>query len=331
VSARLGNESSSERTLIISSDRSALESITMSSFCFRLLFRLGMALTSDETKVRLQTTLCSHPLKLKARTGTLRTSRMLIIESCDYGSEEDARLFGIRVLNAMLLGGVVRRSGVDFGTGKKRAQFSESIKKKIFAETGATLREEVEGLDVYENLNTEFLVAEGHGTVSSGPEYVTELIDAGAAHSQALTERQRIAAELLNDSLFEISTDASFLLRISAIEALCPQSPTSNTYIKLANALRDAIPAHVSNDDREAMERLLERDTARESVRSAYMSKLRLLLGNQQASEFDKLYNLRSKFLHEGLGRGQLLDPANAALDLGQELLLADVASGRLE
>jgi hypothetical protein len=307
-----------------------IEESSVPSFCFRLLFRLGMAVASDETEVKFHTTLCPHPLKLKARTGTLRTSRMLTIESCAYASEDEARGFGTRVLDAMLLGGVVRRLGVDFGTGKKRAQFSEDVKKKI-AETGATLREELEGLDVYdEDLNTTFLVAEGHATVSGSPQDIIDLIDVAAGHSQALTERQRIAAELLNDSLFEVSTDASFLLRISAIEALCPQAPASAAYVTLATTLRGSIPSHVPKEDREAMERLLARDTARQSVRGAYMSKFRRLVGGQKANEFDELYNLRSKFLHEGLGRGKLLQPATAALNLAQELLLADVTSARL-
>lgn len=257
----------------------------MSDFCFRLLFRLGMTIASDEKEVKFQTTLCPHPLKLRARSGTLGTSAMLTIESSVYPSEEEARALGTRVLNAMLLGGIIRRLGVDFGTGNKRAQFSEDIKKKI-AETGATLREEVEGLDVYENCNTIFLVAEGHGTVSGSPEDVRDLIEVAATHSQALTERHRVAAELLNDSLFEVSTDASFLLRISAVEALCPQAPASSAYVTLAKTLRDAISPDVPKADREAMERLLERDTTLQSVRSAYMSKFKRLLGPQKANEF---------------------------------------------
>jgi hypothetical protein len=302
----------------------------MSNFCFRLLFRLGMAVDSDQTEVNLQTTLCPHPLKLKARTGTLSTSRGLAIESCVYASEEEGRGFGTRVLNAMLLGGVMRRLGVDFGTGKRRAQFHEDIKKDI-AETDATLRDEVDGLDVYEDLNTIFFVFDGHATGSGSPERVEDLIDVAAAHAQALTERQRIAAELLNDSLFEVSTDASFLLRISAIEALCPQAPASTAYVTLATTLRDAIPSDVPKEERETMERLLKRDTVRQSVHNANMSTCRRLLGKHKAKEFDELYKLRSKFLHEGRGRGNLLEPADAALNLAQELLLADVTSAQLQ
>jgi hypothetical protein len=298
----------------------------MSNFCFRLLFRLGMAVASDQTEVNLETTLCPHPLKLKARTGTLSTSRMLAIESCGYASEDEARGFGTRVLNAMLIGGVMRRRGVDFGTGKTRAQFHEDLKKDI-AKTGATLREEVDGLDVYEDLNTMFLAIEGHAIVSGSPEDVSDLINDAATHARALMEQQRITAELLNDSLFAVSTDASFLLRISAIEALCQQAPASAACVTLAAHLRDAIPTDVPKKEREDMEHLLNRYAKLESVRSAYMSKFRRLLGKPKAKEFEELYNLRSKFLHEGLGRGNLLEPANAALNLAQELLLADLES----
>jgi hypothetical protein len=174
------------------------------------------------------------------------------------------------------------------------------------------------------------MVMEGSITVSSSPEDVRELIEVAAGHSRALVEvglsaRQRIAAELLNDSLCEVSADAAFLLRISAIEALCPQAPASNAYIALATTLRNLIPADVPTEDREAMERLLERDATRQSVRSAYMSQFRRLLGRQKANEFEHLYNLRSKFLHEGLGRGELVHPACEALKLAQKLLISDI------
>jgi hypothetical protein len=299
----------------------------MPNFCFRLLFRLGVAIGSDEETVDINTTLCAHPLQLMARTGTLRTSRRLAIKSCGYGSEDEARQSGTRVLNAMLLGGVIRRLGVDFGTGRRGPQFSQSIKDEV-AKTGATLREEVEGLDVYEEeLNTICLIVEGKATVSDSPASVSELIERAADYSRALTERQRIAAELLNDSLFGIPADASFLLRISAIEALCPQGCASDAYIALAKTLRDAIPPDVPEEDKRAMERLLERDATRQSARSAYMSKFRRLLGRQQAREFEELYDLRSKFLHEGLGRGSFQESADAAFNLAKELLLADIRS----
>jgi len=52
----------------------------MSTFCFRLLFHLGMAVASDQTEVNLQTTLCPNPLKLKASS----KERLVDEEALDY-------------------------------------------------------------------------------------------------------------------------------------------------------------------------------------------------------------------------------------------------------
>lgn len=42
--------------------------------------------------------------------------------------------------------------------------------------------------------------------------------------------------------------------------------------------------------------------------------------------KFGELYNQRSKFLHDGNGRGTLNAAGDAALEIGLELLLADIA-----
>ena len=65
---------------------------------------------------------------------------------------------------------------------------------------------------------------------------------------------------------------------------------------------------------------------ARQSVRSAYTSRIKQLIGDDKAKKFDGLYLRRSNFLHDGNGRGTLGDAADAALEIGLELLLADIA-----
>jgi hypothetical protein len=54
------------------------------------------------------------------------------------------------------------------------------------------------------------------------------------------------------------------------------------------------------------------------------MSKIRQLLDNDRANAFDALYKRRSKFLRDGSGQGTSGDAADAALEIGLELLLAD-------
>ena len=149
---------------------------------------------------------------------------------------------------------------------------------------------------------------------------------AGASDDMSLTANQRVAAELLNDSFFKMSPEASFLLRISAVEALCPQADQTDGFKRIVDGVLTSIPRNASSSDRDQVEQALKRLAARQSVRSAYLSKIKQLIGDEKAKKFDALYVRRSNFLHDGTGRGTLGDAASAALDIGLELLLADIA-----
>src|SRR5262245_31018591 len=144
----------------------------------------------------------------------------------------------------------------------------------------------------------------------------------------SLTANQRVTAELLNDSFFKMSPEASFLLRVSAVEALCPQADQTDGFKSIVDRLLTSIPRKASSSDREQIEQRLKSLAARQSVRSAYMSKIRQLIGIEKAKKFDALYERRSNFLHDGKGRGTLGNAADAALEIGLELLLTDIARG---
>lgn len=55
------------------------------------------------------------------------------------------------------------------------------------------------------------------------------------------------------------------------------------------------------------------------------MTKIRSLCSNAEATEFDKLYEKRSRLVHEGIGRGELGEAANAALRLAVSLLKSEL------
>ena len=63
----------------------------------------------------------------------------------------------------------------------------------------------------------------------------------------------------------------------------------------------------------------------RESVRLAYRTKFRTLRSKAEAKAFADLYNKRSKLVHDGLGRGELGEAANEALQLATDLLEAEL------
>jgi hypothetical protein len=166
------------------------------------------------------------------------------------------------------------------------------------------------------------------GTPLPAPLKAQELIDVvttSVDSASALTANQRVAAELLNDSFFKMSPEARFLLRVSAVEALCPQANQTEAFKELVARVLASIPTEASSQDRDQLKNALEGLATRQSVRSAYMSKIKLLLCDDKAKGFAALYVQRSEFLHDGKGRGTLGEAANAALEIALELLHADL------
>lgn len=123
-----------------------------------------------------------------------------------------------------------------------------------------------------------------------------------------------------------MSPEASFLLRISAVEALSPQGDQTEAFRATVDSVIASIPKDAQSSDREEIKQALKRLAARQSVRSAYMSKIRQLLDDEKAKKFEALYDQRSKFLHDGSGRGTLGNAAEAVLEIGMDPLLADIA-----
>ncbi len=63
----------------------------------------------------------------------------------------------------------------------------------------------------------------------------------------------------------------------------------------------------------------------RQSLRLAYMTKFRTLRSQAEAKAFNDLYQKRSKLVHDGLGRGELSEATNTALQLATDLLEAEL------
>jgi len=149
-------------------------------------------------------------------------------------------------------------------------------------------------------------------------------LGAAVESATSLKTNQRVTAELLNDSFFKMSPEASFLVRVSTVEALCPQADQTENFRGIVDSVLASIPEDAS--DRDQIKQALNRLAKRQSVRSAHKSKIKQLFGDDKADKFDALYGLRSNFLHDGCGRDSLGDAADATLEIGLQLLLADIA-----
>lgn len=142
-----------------------------------------------------------------------------------------------------------------------------------------------------------------------------------------MNESQRTCAALLNDSHFAVREEAVFVLLISAVEALCDQKDLPQTYADAVRSLQDHLTGlTLDTVVRKSLEGTLAY-AKKQSLRQAYLMKIRTLLDDQRADAFDQLYKLRSKFLHEGKGRGDLRGKIGEARELGVALFAADLAS----
>ena len=232
-----------------------------------------------------------------------RNEGWLAVESCDYADFREAEASGERLQEVLLIAAAKRKVGVQF--------YLRGAVKAINIYPAGLFELRDPGLPLPTTLSDQEL---------------KEMIGAAVESATSLTANQRVAAELLNDSFFKMSPEASFLLRVSAVEALCPQADQTDDFKNAVGGLLASKPKNTPNAHRDQIEQALKRLAARQSVRSAYMSKISQLLGVNKAKKFEALYGLRSNFLHDGTGRGTLGEAAHGAFEIGLELLLADIA-----
>jgi hypothetical protein len=203
-----------------------------------------------------------------------RHEEWLAVESCGYADFAEARASGARLQEALMLTAAEQKVGMEF-----------------------YLRGAVEAIHVYPGGQFE-LCDPGLPlpTILSDQE-LKEMVAAAVESATSLKTNQRVTAELLNDSFFKMSPDASFLVRVSTVEALCREADRTENFRGIVDSVLASIPEDASALDRDQIKQALNRLAKRQSVRSAYKSKIKQLFDDDKADKFDALYGLRSNFL----------------------------------
>lgn len=294
------------------------------TYCFRLKFRMVTGLNVSAAPAELVLPFLPSVAKIASNAPRAPgVDQWITIKSCGYATREQAQANAVRLKDTILIIGA-SGLGTDFGVNRTRSSVSDDIKENIRTKFGTIIRDEVHGIDIFEDGDVR------HFEVSAVLSVHTELADFSKRLREAgvLTELSSIArtgAELINDSLFPMPDEARFLLRISAIEAMCKQAQRSKAILDLIDQLITAMPSLTS--DSHAAETLgnMLREARRQSVRQACLGKIRERLGDASAKEFDRLYGLRSDYVHEGKGRGFLSMPADEALSMAKRLLFSEI------
>jgi hypothetical protein len=300
------------------------------SFCFRLRFRMANTLKSGRRKaVQLRIGGITHPIKLAAETGTLERAAWLVFKSCGYASAKEAREYGERLRKAFILAGAINYIGVDCGFDRSTLQYSTDITDAVRKVTGRELRNSIHGLDVFEEDTVAIIASNATGKALRSPEALQNNIQDAMNLCADLSERQQICASLINDSFFVANSDVRFVMCVSAVEALCDQRDVGNTYRSLIDTVLKCLPALEGIETEKKTLANLLRNQKGQSVTNAYRSKITTLLSPDEADRFVELYDLRSKYVHDGIGRGKVGERFGDVLNIAVELLRADIRAAR--
>jgi hypothetical protein len=274
----------------------------MPRYCFEVRFRTAKPIPADRFEHEFKTETFKQPLTISRAEGMNTNENWLVFRSCGYADFREAKLSGKQLQEQLLIVSADNKVGIEF-----------------------YLRLGVDGMHIFPD---GILELRDPGQPTPTPLSTADLkrmMEDAVSRDVSLTPNQRVAAELLNDSFFDMPPEARFLLRVSAVEALSPQPTQTGDFRKITRGLIASIPKEATDCDRNQIEHSLNMLAARKSVRSACLSKVKQLLGKDKAKQFEDLYDKRSAFLHNGAGRGTLDAAAEKTLELGLELLLADV------
>jgi hypothetical protein len=273
----------------------------MPKYCFEVRFRASRPIATDRIEQEFKAVTFKQPLSLSRAEGMNTRENWLVVRSCGYADHREAEASAEQLQEQLLIVAAKQEVGVEF-------YLRGATKAHVYPDGTLDIRDA--GLPL---------------PVALSADDLKKTMDEAVSSAVALTTNQRVAAELLNDSFFDMPPEARFLLRVSAIEALCPQAGQTEAFNKVVIGLIGSIPKETADADRNRIEHALKMLAARKSVGSSCKAKIKQLLGDNKAKQFQTLYDQRSRFIHKGAGRGTLNAPAGAALELAWELLLADI------
>lgn len=242
-----------------------------------------------------------------------------------FDTEDAAQAAGDKLGDALTLVGAAEKLGIDLGFSRSTLRFSQAVLDTMQKFDGRETRTEVHGLMTYRKDTVRIIGIDARGSTTIAPGQLQSHLIHWLPEAKPLTERHRTCAALLNDSYFAASSEAQFILCVSAVEALCEQRPAIDDHQRLV----DNLIKYLDTQSAEAglRTKLADhlRNAKRQSIGEAYREKFIRHLGSEHASAFGQLYRLRSSFLHDGQGRGDLQAHANTARDLATALLASEV------
>jgi hypothetical protein len=270
------------------------------SFRIRLRVRVGKQLDVDDEHVAL--TICGRPVRLSAQAkGTkIKDSEWLVFGAGGFEADDDAAEFGQRLKNAIQLSAISTRVGVDAGADLVTTGFGDMIKQSILQTTGSILRDNVHGLDVYEDdTNVMFLSVSASGTVRATAKDFIDELNKGFGGVGNLSDSAKDILLLLNAALMNNEPVAQIVFAISAVEMLGQNECWSDAQKKL---IKELLNTARNSGDMDANERIeVEAAVSRMHPISLRQGVKRLMHSHGLIDlwgEWEAVYDERSRLVH---------------------------------
>jgi len=299
------------------------------AFAFRLRFRTAKGFTTDESRFNVQGpggvlfTIAATP-----DGNSLRAPGWVSVRHSGYATADEARDIAGKLRCQLLAAGTIKWMGFDFGHDANTAQMSDAFRSEMEQQQGCRIRNNVHGLDVFEEdpvLATKFFSMSATGTVTMRTDAFAQAMASINGESLMFSDRQLVAMELLNDSIFPASTDSQFLTRVSAMEVLCERGRRSADEVAALNSLAITLKElKLGDEDRDSLRQYIL-NGKKESISDACRRRIGELLGPEKVKVMERIYKARSRLVHAGEGRGQTGEIAGEALTLATDLLRADI------
>ncbi len=302
-----------------------MESEKLMAYCARYRFKILSALQIPDGAPLTLVIPGLPPATLEVGKDAYPFGTWAVLKMMGFATEGEARSAGQRLGDTLLVVGAITKLGIDVGFSRSTLQFGSDIHAAMLVQTGRQLRTETHGLMVYEKDTVSIVGMDARGSALLAPDALEQRIGDWIGSTSHLTERQRNCAALLNDSFFVPQSEGQFILRVSAIEALCDQTDLDPDYQAAITAIEGFVAGQpFANEIRDTINGSLAFQK-KKSVRQSYMTKFRVLMSDDAANAFDALYKKRSKLVHEGQGRGDLTQASDEALHLAVDILSADL------
>ncbi len=271
----------------------------------------------------------------REKEARLSDAKDLVMIATGFETADAAAKIGQTLSRALRVYDAHHRMGIDIGEDIATAQFGQ-IAKEAINRGGGVLRDDVHGIDVYEDTGREvFLRVEIHGTVSTPSDVVVARLQGFATHDGELSGDALGALVQLNAAISASSDMAKMALAVSAIEGLGQSENWSSSQKAVLESLRGLAASDPSLTQIEQVElaEAIERGVFKVSLRQGVMRLFdRLDLGHLR-KQWDTAYALRSGVIHgtKPLSRREMSTLAEGMLVMAQTVVLRYIGGNRAD